>query len=192
MRTTVLILLTVSFFAVSVPLRLGPSVRYSIFGSGGLSEREAVSYEESRGTMLFYDSEILMFGIGMEAEVMKNHSIEFSCYLSSYGPKYVTQPDSSEYAMNRTGKIALFVLGLRRSIGDYFLSVGAETHYLRERWDDPFTGDETTRDSLAVGPSLGVGTLISLDLFTLKPEIGLVFPRFSDVIGRIGITLLIP
>lgn len=192
MRICVLLVLIVLTCVFAFPLRFGPSVKYSIFGFSQLSERNSVSYTESTTMMLFSDSEMFASGIGIEVEVTEDITVEFSCYLKNYNPCYICIPDSSEYAINRTGKITMLSIGIRKLLQDFFVCAGAEAHYYRERWTDPYQGGGLSRDSLVIGPAFGVGTLISFNYFTLKPEIGIVIPGFSSLIGKIGLTLLIP
>ena len=185
----VLLALTCSF---AFPIRFGPCVKYSIIGSTQMSMRDCVEYSESTEMILFGESELFALGIGIEGRIADNLTVGFTVCMSNYDPVYIVSPDSSNFSINRTGRISMFSLGMRKSLHSFFVSAGVEAHYYRERWTDPYQGTGLSRDSLVFGPALGVGTIIDLDICALKPEMGIVFPGFSNLIGKIELTLLIP
>lgn len=189
--SSLLVLITISCIS-ALPIRFGPRIRYSIFGDNKISQRESIPYDESTEIMLFVNSEMFVFGFGVDAEITENLNMDLSGYWGHYEPKYVSIPIHSEYPINRKGNISIYTVGVRKIIGNIFISADTEVCYLRESWTDPTQGNREVRDSLSIGPALGVGTTIELPLGVLKPEMGLIFPAFSDILGKISLSLLLP
>ena len=123
---------------------------------------------------------------------MDDIKIDVTGFWCSYETLYVTPPESASYPFDRSGIISIFTLGVHKAIGDLFICVGAEAHYFRESWTNPYLGSRESLDSLSLGPTVGIGTLVDLPLSTMKFEMGLVFPGFSDVWGKIGVSFLLP
>lgn len=160
-------------------------------GSEASWEVESVPYEQSTSQILFSDSEVLIPGLEVDACITRDISISLGGFWRSYDPKHVTPPDSASHPLDRSGSFSMYTLGFQKTFGKIFVGVGAEAHYFRESWSDPFHGGIETRDSLSLGPAVGAGTLVDLSYCSIKFDLGLVFPGFSDIWGRIGLTLLL-
>ncbi len=176
--------------ATALPFKFGPSVKWFITGSQIYSCCE--DYESSLSRMLYAGDALLMIGAMVETELTDDLTIEVSGYYSGYDPAYVmTPPDTACTSIDRSGYMCAFSLGVRKGLGKMFVNAGVEAHYSRESWADPYNGDNSTIDSLSVGPMVGIGTLMDLTPFLIRFDMGLVFPEFSDIWGKIGLSLLI-
>lgn len=190
-RSTFLILAALSYTA-AFPLRVGPSIRWVIPKKTVYWDRGSVSYEMSTSNIIFGESELLVPGLEIEASISENLSIDIGAFWRNYEPAYVTPPDSALFAIDRSGSFSLYILEARRTIGGIFVCVGAEAHYFREMWTDPFQGNQKLHDSLSIGPTICTGSMVDLPAGSLKFHMGLIFPGFSELWGRIGVSLLLP
>ena len=192
MRYSALLVLLIISCTSALPIRFGPRIRYMIFRERQISQRETILYDESTEIMLFVNSEMFVLGFGFDAEITENLYMDLSGYWRRYEPKYVSLPISYEYPINREGSISMLTIGVCKTIENIFISVDAEACYLRESWTDPNQGNHEVRDSLSIGPAVGVGTTIELPLGVLQPEMGLIFPAFSGILGKLSLSLLLP
>lgn len=152
---------------------------------------ESVGYENSLSRMLYAGDALLMVGVMVETGLTDDLTIEVSGYYSDYDPIYVTPPDSNCTSIDRSGYMCVFSLGVRKCLEKMFINAGVDIHYSRESWANPYNGDHCTIDSISVGPAVGIGTLMDLSPCLLIFDMGLAFPEFSDVWGKIGLSLLI-
>lgn len=189
MRLSTLLILVVLIGVAALPFRLGPSVMWVITGSRIYAESE--DYESSLSRMLYAGDALLMVGAVVEAGLTDDLIIGVSGYYSGYDPIYVTPPDTTCTSIDRSGCMCAFSLGVRKDMGKMFVNTGVEVHYFRESWSDPYQGDHCTIDSLSAGPIVGIGTLMDLSPCLLRFDMGLVFPEFNDIWGKINLSLLI-
>ena len=189
MKLPILLALALLIGATALPFKFGPAVRWVITGTRNDAESE--DYESSLSRMLFRRGAIIMVGAMVDVGLTDDLSVEASGFYAGYDPIYVTPPDST-YAppKDRSGYMSSFSLGVRKSLGEMFISAGIEAHYSRESWTDPYQGDRCSIDSLSVGPIVGIGTMIDMSLCLFRFDIGLVFPDFDDVWGKIDLSLL--
>ena len=184
-----MLILTVLIGANALPVKFGPSIRWVITGSRIYAESE--DYESSLSRMLYAGDALLMFGATVETGITDDLTIEVSGYYSGYDPVHVLPPDTTCTSIDRSGYMCVFSTGVRKDLEKMFVSAGVEAHYSRESWPDPYNGDHCSIDSLSVGPAVGIGTVMDLSPCLLKFDMGLVFPEFSDIWGKIGLSLLI-
>ena len=191
MRILIIIVLVTVSSAFCFQLKIAPSVRYLTQFNKPFMQ-VSISYEWSKENILFSESDMIILGIGLDSDINDNISINISGYWRNYNPAYVLPPDSSSYSLDRSGNISILTLGVRKAFSEMYVSTGVEAHYYKESWSNPYSGEETSLDSISIGPSLGIGTVIELPLGSLKFEIGLVCPNFSDLWSSIGISVLLP
>ena len=189
MRLSIILILVALIGVTALPFKLGPSIRWVITGSRNDSESE--DYESSLSRMLYAGDGLLMVGAMVEAGLTDDLTIEVSGYYSGYDPTYVTPPDTTSTSIDRSGYMCTISIGVRKGLGKMFVNAGVEAHYSRESWADPYNGDNCTIDSLCAGPMVGIGTLMDLTPCFLRFDMGLVFPEFSDILGKINLSLLI-
>ena len=191
MRILIIIVLVTISSTFSFQFKIAPSVRYlTQFNKPFMPV--SISYEWSKAHILFSESDMIILGIGLDSDVNDKFSINISGYWRNYTPAYVLSPDSSNYSLDRSGNISILTLGVRKAFSEMYVSTGIEAHYYKESWSDPYTGEETSLDSISIGPSLGIGTVIELPVGSLKFEMGLICPNFSDLWSTIGISVLLP
>ncbi|MCK4506285.1 MAG: hypothetical protein KAW14_11770 [Candidatus Aegiribacteria sp.] len=189
MRLSILLVLLTLIGAIALPLKVGPALRMVITGTRNDAESE--NYETSLSRMLFRGGAIIMVGAMADVGLTDDLSIEASGFYAGYDPIYVTPPDTAYISINRSGYMSSFSLGVRKDLGEMFVNAGVEAQYSRESWTDPYQGNRCIIDSLSVGPTVGIGTLMDLSLCLLRFDMGLMFPDFDDIWGRIGLSLLI-
>jgi len=189
MRLSTVLVLVALIGVTALPFKFGPSIKWVITGSRNDAESE--DYESSLSRMLYGGDALLMIGAMVETGFTDDLTIEVSGYYSGYDPIYVTPPDTTCTSIDRSGYMTAFSLGVRKDLGKMFVNAGVEAHYSRESWANTWNGDNCTIDSLSVGPAVGIGTLMDLSPFLLRFDMGLVFPEFNDIWGKIGLSLLI-
>lgn len=177
--------------ASGIQLRMGPSVRWTVWGSNSLSEAESVSYEYGETRVLFPETALLSFGLVVDGSITGCIDANIGGYWNNYGPARVTPPDSGSHSMNRNGTLLMIELGARRTFGDFFAGAGVELHRYSETWADPFTCDELSVDSTCIGPKAEVGRVMNLPFGALKVSMAAIFPGFEDITGSLGVSLLI-
>jgi len=172
-------------------LRMAPSYRWTVWGKSHLSEVEGVSYEYGETRVLFSENALPSFGLGVDGRINSMVDVSIAGYWNNYGPVYVAPPDRSA-PMNRNGSLLMIEFGARRTFEGFFLGAGIEIHRYHETWSDPFTGEELSVDSICIGPKAEVGTVIATPVGDIKATMATIFPRFEDIIGSAGVSLLIP
>jgi hypothetical protein len=192
MKRSVAIVLLITLSSPGITIRLGPSVRYLVLGPGALDNRESFPYEESTSRLLFSGSGMVMPGFVAEVMIADDLSMGLAVYWRYYDPKYIMLPDSASYPLDRRGSISVFGLGVRKYFSDLNLCSGGELQYYREEWSDPFNGDYESLDSVSAGPSVCAGMELDMSFLSPKIEMGLVFMNFTDIQGRIDLSVLLP
>lgn len=178
---------------IGLPFGIGPSVRFSVFGRNALDEGETVLYEESVSKTLLIDEAMLLPGIRVSIPTSECCDALIEGYWSRYNPCYVVNTDTTaEYNINRRGNVSFYTIGLRRSMGNWNSVLFAEGMYMRESWLNPITGAPESTDSLAIGPGLLFQVAIDTSHGEVNYDIGILFPAFSDVIGRVALSYLLP
>ena len=191
MKLVISLILLIVQCSLGLSLRLGPSVKYMIFGSSTLGLCGCVLYEESISRLLFSESEMLIPGFEFAATIFNDVNLDLAVYWRHYYPMYILLPDSASYSVNRRGSISVFELGVRKDFTKFFLRPGGELQYFSEEWSNPFDGHNESIDSISIGPALCIGTEIDVSIMSLKFEMGLVFPNFSDIQGRIDLSAMV-
>ncbi|MFO7626022.1 MAG: hypothetical protein R6V62_02030 [Candidatus Fermentibacteraceae bacterium] len=172
-------------------MRVAPSYRWTVWGSSYLSEVEGVSYEYGETRVLFPETALPSFGLGIDGRITSSIDATVGGYWNNYGPVYVAPPEGGN-PMNRNGNLLMLELVARRTLEGFFLGAGIEIHHYRETWSDPFTGQELSADSTCIGPKAELGTIFHIPFGALKFTMATVFPGFADIIGSVGVSLLIP
>lgn len=178
--------------AHGISFGIGPSVRYMIPRSSSLSEVESVGYQESVSRILFCEKGLLLFGVRINAAVSESCNAVAEGYWRGYDPCYVTVDSAAQYDTDRSGRLAVYSIGMEKQLGSWKAKVLAEGTYFRESWSNPYTGARETHDSLAIGPVLLIGMDINICPGTLSYDMGLSFPALTDVVGRISLSYLLP
>ena len=191
MRYLIIIVLVTVSSTFSFQFKIAPSARYLTQFNKPFMQ-ESISYEWSKENILFPESDMIILGIGLESDVNEKITVNISGYWRNYNPAYVLPPDSSSYSLDRSGNISILTLGVRKAFSEMYVSTGVEAHYYKESWSDPYSGEETSLDSISIGPSLGIGTVIELPVGSLRFKMGLICPNFSDFWSSIGISVLLP
>lgn len=177
--------------AFGIHLRIAPSYRWTVWGNSHLSGVEGVSYEYGETRVLFPETALPSFGLGIDGRISSSVDVSIGGYWNNYGPAYVAHPDRSN-PMNRNGTLLMVELGARHTFEGFFLGSGVELHHYHETWSDPFTGEELSVDSICIGPKAEVGTIIATPVGDMKITMATIFPGFADIIGSVGVSLLIP
>jgi hypothetical protein len=177
--------------AFGIHLRVAPSYRWTVWGNSYLSGVEGVSYEYGETRVLFPETALPSFGLGIDGRISSSVDATIGGYWNNYGPVYVASPDRIN-PMNRNGNLLMIELGARRTFDNFFLGTGIEIHHYRETWSDPFTGEKLSVDSTCIGPKAELGTIFEIPLGSLKLSVATIFPGFADIIGCVGVSLLIP
>lgn len=192
MRISLLLILLWVLSSYAFPLRIGPSITYLIPGSGTLGEMQSLPYEQSLSSILFCNSELFLIGLQITSSISEDYSINIAGHWQDYDPHHITQPEYGHYSLDRSGSLALYSLGIQRSLGDFNAKLCAEAYYFSESWNNPYTGIGESIDSLAFGPAVNIAAAMELSPGVFEFGMGLTFPEFSNVWGMISLSFLLP